>query len=312
MTKRDAHTNILRTSIAAFGAALGGANAISILPFTHALGLPDELARRIARNIHVLLAEESSLGKVMDPAGGSFSLEALTSELSQAAWALFQQIETQGGMAACLASGWVQDEITKQRSARLSDVAKRKVSITGVSEYPDLDEASASVADAPEQTIKTPDYAVTTDPIMPIRLSEIFEDLRDKAEAAQEPPSIFLANIGTAADFTARAQFAQNLFEAGGIKALASQGHASAEEAVAAFQSSGAALACLCSTDALYAEHGAAFAKALSEAGAAKVYLAGHPGDARPTFEAAGISDFIYMGADVLAALNGAQSAAGV
>lgn len=312
MAKRDAHTNILRTSIAGFGAAIGGANAISILPFTHALGLPDELARRVARNIHVLLAEESSLGRVMDPAGGSFALENLTRDITNAAWTLFQEIEKQGGMAACLTSGWVQGEIAKLNETRLASLAKRKISITGVSEFPDLDATAVTTADAPTQRIEALDFVVTATAIKPMRLAEAFENLRDKAEAAAKPPSVFLANIGTPADFTARAQFAQNLFEAGGIRAISPDGFTSAEEAASAFKASGAKIACLCSTDTLYKEHGDSFGKALSVAGATKLYLAGNPGDAKPGYEAAGISGFIYMGTDVLAALKDAQSAAGV
>ena len=97
MTRRDPHVNMLRTTIAAFSAGIGGADAVTVLPFTAALGLPDRFARRIARNSQLLLLEESNLAKVSDPAAGSGGFEALTEQLCTAAWALFQEIERAGG-----------------------------------------------------------------------------------------------------------------------------------------------------------------------------------------------------------------------
>ncbi len=104
MARRDPHVNILRATIAAFAAALGGADAITVLPFTAALGLPDRFARRIARNTQLVLLEESHLAKVADPAAGSGALEDLTDQLCHAAWGLFRDIEAAGGIAAALAS----------------------------------------------------------------------------------------------------------------------------------------------------------------------------------------------------------------
>lgn len=316
MAQRDPHTNILRTAIAGFGAALGGADAISILPFTHALGLPHELARRVARNIHVLLAEETNLGRVTDPAGGSFALEHLTDDVATAAWRHFQEIEEQGGMAAALTSGWVHSRITELVEAAARDVATRKTSLTGVSEFPDIAEAAVALEPRVIPDIAAPDFAVHARPLKARRLAEPFEALRDRADAHAKSsgaaPSIFLANIGRLADFTARAGFAQNLFEAGGVQTLPGEGFTAAEEAAAAFKASGSHIACLCSSDALYAEHAANFGKALKEAGAKLIFLAGNPGEARAAYEAAGISNFIHVGTNVLEALEAAQDAAGV
>ncbi len=316
MAQRDPHTNILRTAIAGFSAALGGADAISILPFTHALGLPHELARRVARNIHVLLAEETNLGRVMDPAGGSFALERLTDDVAAAAWRHFQDIEALGGMAAALTSGWVHSRLAELGAAQARDVATRKITLTGVSEFPDIAEAQMALEPRSQPDISTPEFVIQVEALEARRLAEPFEVLRDRADAharaSGAAPSIFLANIGHLADFTARAGFAQNLFESGGVQALPGEGYTSAAEAVKAFKASGTSIACLCSSDDLYGEHAADFGKALKEAGAKLIFLAGNPGEARAAYEAAGISHFIHVGTNVLEALAEAQDAAGV
>src|ERR1017187_10159679 len=108
MTQRDPYVNLLRMTIAVTAAGVGGANSITVLPHTAALGLPDAFARRVARNTQLILLEESNLAKVSDPAAGSGAIEALTSELAQAAWTLFQEIEAAGGAAAAIERGLVQ------------------------------------------------------------------------------------------------------------------------------------------------------------------------------------------------------------
>ncbi len=321
MAQRDPHTNILRTAIAGFGAAIGGADALSILPFTHALGLPNELARRVARNIHVLLAEETNLGRVIDPAGGSFALERLTDDVAAAAWRHFQEIEEQGGMAAALTSGWVQSRIAELDAAQARDVATRKITLTGVSEFPDIAGAVVDLEprrrpDTNGADIAAPEFVIQVEALEARRLAEPFEALRDRADAHAKSsgaaPSIFLANIGRLADFTARAGFAQNIFESGGIQARSGEGHTSAADVVKAFKASGTSAACLCSSDALYGEHATNFGKALKDAGAKLIFLAGNPGEARAAYEAAGVSHFIHVGTNVLEALAEAQDALGV
>ena len=123
MARRDPWVNMLRTTIACAGGAFGGADAITVLPFTWALGKPDAFARRIARNTHLVLQEESSLGRVIDPAHGAWFIEKLTDELAQRSWALFQDIEAKGGMGAALESGFVQGEIARVAEARARDIA---------------------------------------------------------------------------------------------------------------------------------------------------------------------------------------------
>lgn len=311
MTRRDPHTNILRTAIAGFGAALGGADKISILPFTHALGLPNELARRVARNIHVLLAEESNLGRVMDPAGGSFALESLTDDVAKAAWAQFQDIETSGGMGAALTSARIQDQLEGLVVAELKDIATRKISVTGVSEFADIEEGTPEVTVRKQPDVAVPSFAVEARILRARRLAEPFEDLRDRADKAAKRPKVFLANIGTLAAYTARANFTRSFFEAGGFEVIDGDGGTNENATVDAFTKSGADIACLCSSDPLYKEHAVITAKALRSS-AKGIFYAGRPGDHQKALENAGVVNFVFTGTDVLYALRQAQKLAGV
>jgi len=312
LTQRDSDVNMLRATIAVFAAGLGGANAISVLPHSLALGLPDPGARRIARNTQLILLEESNLAKVADPAAGSGGIEALTQELCQAAWEQFQKIERAGGAFAALRQNLIQAGVAAVRSTREANIAKRKDILTGASEFPNLKEATPSVivsASAPAQHAKE---AIAFDALIPIRLAIPFEALRDRSDAVftqnGKRPQVFLANLGKPSDFTARATFAKSLFEAGGIEALDGDGTTDPAALASAYKASGASLACLCSSDALYADHAAAAAKALQAAGAAHIYLAGRPGEKEAEFRTAGVGDFIAAGGDALATLNSAYA----
>ena len=308
LTQRDAFVNMLRSTMATFSAGLGGANAITVLPHTLARGLPDPFARRVARNTQLVLLEESNLAKVSDPAAGSGGIEALTRELSEAAWALFQETEKAGGLFAALEQNIIQRKVAATRAAREANIAKRRDVLTGASEFPNLHEADIAVLDA--KPIVLPSYGEAKykfDPLPPMRLAAPFEALRDKSDAILKKtgkrPRVFLANLGTAADFTARATFAKSFFEAGGIEAIDSEGFANAAALAAAFKASGAPLVCLCSSDKTYAAHGAAAAEALQAAGARHIYLAGRPGEQEAALRGAGVGNFIFAGGDALATL---------
>lgn len=313
LTQRDAFVNMLRATMATFSAGLGGANAITVLPHTLARGLPDPFARRVARNTQLVLLEESNLAKVSDPAAGSGGIEALTRELCEAAWALFQDTEKAGGLFAALEQNIIQRKVASVRSAREVNIAKRRDVLTGASEFPNLQEADVAVLDA--RPIVLPPYGEAKfkfDALAPMRLAAPFEALRDKSDAilkkTGQRPKIFLANLGTAADFTARATFAKSFFEAGGIEAIDNEGFFVFAELTEAFKASGAAIACLCSSDKLYAGKAADAARALQAAGAKHIYLAGRPGEQKSALRGAGIGDFIFAGGDALAVLRDAYT----
>jgi methylmalonyl-CoA mutase len=310
LTRRDPYVNMLRNTVAVAAAGLGGADSITVLPHTAPLGLPDAFARRMARNTQLILLEESSLGKVADPVAGSGAIEDLTAKLAAAAWSLFREIEAAGGAWAALEAGLVQGKVAAVRAQREQAVARRKETLTGTSDFPDLAEATPAVLDvAPIVTPKEGTIAVTAEALPRIRLAAPYERLRDASDRllAQtgSRPKVFLANLGSLSDFTARATFAKNFFEAGGIAAVTNDGFASRDAMTAAFKASGATLACLCSSDTVYEGEAAEAARAL--AGAAHVYLAGRPRAQEAALKAAGVGTFIFVGCDVLATLTAAH-----
>ncbi len=277
MTARDPWVNMLRTTVAAFAAGVGGADAVTVQPFDAALGLPDDFARRIARNTQSLLLEEAGLSRVIDPAGGSWYVEALTEELAQAAWAWFQDIERAGGIGA--ARDLVAGRIAATWEKRRANLAHRRDPITGVSEFPNLAEKLPARTPAPE----TPGGGLPR-----VRYAQDFEHLRAAADAAASRPKVFLAALGTVAQHTARAGFAANLFQAGGIETVLG--------GPAEFAASGTSVACLCSADPVYADQAADAAATLREGGAKRVWLAGK-GDYP------GVDGYVFTGCDALGVL---------
>jgi methylmalonyl-CoA mutase len=350
LTQRDPYVNMLRATMATFAAGLGGANAITVLPHTLAIGLPDPFARRVARNTQLVLLEESNLAKVSDPAAGSGGVEALTQALCEAAWKLFQETEKAGGVFAALEQNLIQRQVAATRAAREANIARRKEVLTGASEFPNLAEAQVAVLEAkPAALAPYGEAKLNFDALPPMRLAAPFERLRDRSDEILKTkgarPKVFLANLGTPADFTARATFAKSFFEVGGIEAVdflpplppgeRSTPKASGEGALtsdrnpspalapsaqerplpmgevkefaalsAAFKASGAALACICSSNKVYAEQAESAAKALQAAGAKHIYLAGRAGEQEAALRTAGVNEFIFAGGDALAALQ--------
>ncbi|RFS82467.1 methylmalonyl-CoA mutase [Actinomadura spongiicola] len=284
MTRRDPWVNMLRTTLAAFAAGVGGADAVTVQPFDARLGLPDDFARRIARNTQTLLLEESSLARVVDPAGGSWYVESLTEGLARAAWAWFTEIEKAGGLAAALASGLVADRIAATWARRRADIARRRAPLTGVSEFPHLAETLPARVPAPP----APGGGLPV-----VAYAQDFEALRDRSDAHTEVtgarPRVFLATLGPIAVHTARASFAANLFQAGGVETVTG----APEE----FGASGTTVACICSSDDLYEDRAAETARILREAGAVKVWLAG-----KGTYE--GVDRTLYAGCDAIDVLE--------
>ncbi len=287
-SKYDPYVNMLRTTVAAFAAGVGGATSVTVLPFDSALGLPDTLARRNARNTSSLLISESHVARVTDPAGGAYAVERLTDDLAHAGWAQLQRIEAEGGVLASLAAedGLLVRVREQAVAARDRQVATRRRPVTGVSEFPQLHE------ELPQRT-PWPEAAV---PVR--RWGEPFEQMRDRAP--QRP--VFLATLGPVAHHTARATFAANLLAAGGVDTVvagATEGPDDVAEAYRAAEPT-TSVVCLAGTDQAYAEWGAQAVSALREAGATYVILAGRPGES--TVDT--VDDSCAMGVDALAFLT--------
>jgi methylmalonyl-CoA mutase len=174
MTARDPHTNILRATAAVFGAVLGGADSIAVLPFSAAQGLPDTFARRIARNIQLLLVEETNLWRVGDAGSGAGYIEHLTQSLAGKAWDLFRSIERTGGIVNALQTGLVQSRIAEQRAKRHA----RGEKIVGTTDFTATSESPPSIEPAGRRPARNKDEAaLTIDPIPAWRISEAFEGI---------------------------------------------------------------------------------------------------------------------------------------
>ena len=308
MTRNDPQVNILRGTIAAFAAGIGGADAITVLPFTAARGLPDAFARRIARNTQLILLDEANVARVADPTAGTGWNERLSDDLCLAAWVLFQEIEAAGGAAGALKQGLIQRKVAGACAERERAVATRTLKLVGANEFPDLAELPAAVLDVRSVEAPSMPLAIAFEPLSQTRLAEPYEKLRDASDrmlaATGSRPKIFLANLGRGADFNARANFAANFFAAGGIETMSNDGFASRAAMIAAFKASRARLACLCGSDAVYAREAADAAKALKAAGAGTLFLSGKPAEREADLRHAGVDTFIHVGCDALAILR--------
>ncbi|GAA4933867.1 methylmalonyl-CoA mutase [Actinomycetospora succinea] len=289
VTRRDPWVNMLRTTVAAVGAGLGGAGAVTVLPFDSELGRPDEAARRLARNTQALLLEESHLAHVIDPAGGSWYVESLTDALAHAAWEEFTRIERDGGIEAVLDDGSLLARLDATWEQRATRIARRKDPITGVSEFPNLAEVLPTRDPFPD--------ADHEGGLPRRRYAQVFEELRDRADAAEERPTVFLATVGKLAEYTARVSFTTNLFGAGGVATVEGPGGTDAQEIAEAFRGSGTPVAVIASSDKLYDQHAADVAAALREAGATRILLAGKK-------DVEGVDATLYAGCDAAGVLR--------
>ncbi len=286
MAQRDPWVNMLRVTSQIFAAILGGADLVTPTAFDGALQPASALGRRIARNTALVLREESSLGKVKDPAGGSYYFDSLTDALAREGWKRFQAIEKDGGIERALASGYLRTRLEASWRGWVDQLVKRKASVLGVSEFANLDEKLPR----PARQAESPSPSNSALPVH--RDAESFEDLRLRAEALATAPEALLVALGPLAESRARVGFASNFFGAGGIRVRES----TRDEA--------AAIACLCGSDERYAAEAADRARALKAAGCQRILLAGRPGALEASLREAGVDGFLYVGCDAVALLS--------
>ncbi len=298
MAQRDPWVNMLRTTLAAFAAGVGGADTVWVRTFDSAIdgGLPGtaaSFARRMARNTQLLLLEESHIGRVVDPAGGSWFVEDLTRELAETAWGHFQEIESRGGFVD--ARDFVVARIEEVRDRRADDIAHRRTSLTGVNEYPNLAEAALPQRES-ERTVA--------------RYAADFESLRDRSDvhlaAHGARPRALLLPLGPLAEHNIRTTFAVNLLASGGIETI-NPGPVDAGGVAGAVAAAGdAPVAVICGTDARYGTEASNVVNAARAAGVTHVYLAGpEKAVASPEGQAAAKPDeFLTAGIDAITALS--------
>ena len=294
-TVHDPYVNMLRTTMEAFAGAAGGTDSMQVTPFDAAFRQPDEFTRRIARNQQLILQHEAGLAHTIDPAGGSYYVEYLTDWLARQAWALFQEVEKQGGMFKALQAGYVQEQIAQVAAQRIANIEKRKDVQVGINMYPNLNET-------PLASVEQSDEIDATDikPLRTMRLAEPFEILRQNAAAyfhrTGVAPRIFLANLGS---YRIRAEFTTGFFEVGGFEIINNGRYNSPEEAAQTAIDSGAPAVIICSTDDNYPQIAPPL---VSQIKAQKpdvvVFLAGYPQDQIEAHRAAGIDEFIHIRAN--------------
>ncbi|OBH41390.1 methylmalonyl-CoA mutase small subunit [Mycobacterium mantenii] len=273
MTQRDPWVNMLRCTLAAFGAGVGGADSLVVFPFDVAIdgGFPDiatSFARRIARNTQLLLLEESHVGRVLDPAGGSWFVEDLTGRLAEQAWEQFQAIEAHGGFTE--ARDFIAGQIAEVAARRRDDIAHRRTAITGVNEFPNLTEAPLPQSDSTYSPLAAGNL---------VRYAAEFEALRDRSDAylarTGSRPQVLLLPLGPLAENNIRATFASNLLASGGIEAI-NPGTVDADGVASAVTDAGSpAAAVICGTDKRYQDEASGVVQAAKAAGISRVYLAG-------------------------------------
>jgi methylmalonyl-CoA mutase len=273
MTQRDPWVNMLRTTLAAFGAGVGGADTVLVFPFDVAIeggfpGMAASFARRMARNIQLLLLEESHVGRILDPAGGSWFVEDLTDQLASQAWQTFQTIEQHGGFVD--AHDHIAGQIAEIAARRTDDIAHRKTAITGVNEYPNLTEPALPQSDSSYSPLAAGKL---------IRYAAQFEALRDRSDAylarTGSRPQALLLPLGPLAEHNIRTTFASNLLACGGIEAV-NPGTVDGDSVAKAVTDAGSpAVAVVCGTDARYGTEASAVVEAAHSAGVSHVCLAG-------------------------------------
>ena len=280
MSKYDPYVNLLRTTVAAFAAGVGGADAVTVLPFDIPLGRPDAAGRRLARNTNSLLMAESHLSAVTDPAGGAYAVEKLTDDLAAAGWAELGRIEQSGGVVAAVADSSLLARIAEVAAKRDAEVATRRRPLTGVSEFPNLAE------ELPQRPPATPSttYAAMAPP--------------SRCCATSPPPRRSSSPRWGASPSTPRGRPSPpTCSPPAASPSRRPEPTKTVEDVLAAY--TGQPVVCLAGTDPTYGEWGADLAAALRAAGARRVILAGQPGP--DTVE--DVDDSCAMGVDALAFL---------
>ena len=361
-TQRDPWVNMLRTTAECTAAVLGGAQSVATAPFDSAIGPADALAQRVARNTQVVLREESHLGEVADPAGGSWFVERLTNDMARAAWDELRSIEAGGGILAALGSGRLVDAIGEVADSREKRLAKRKTPVVGVSEFPNLHEPSvdrepvapeeiqrllkasvdsldlgahgdrlravvSSATDAKREpgalteaciaatTGGADMYSVATalqhgqpdfhvEPVLQWRAAEVWEQVRARSDQQPKRPVAFFANLGSVPLHNARSTWTQNLLAAVGVEAVTNDGFSDMESLAAAWKDTSASFAVICGSDADYESWLEPAVTGLKKAGCPLVLVAGRPAEREAALREAGVSDFLFVGADVLGVMT--------
>jgi methylmalonyl-CoA mutase len=302
-TLYDPNVNLLRLTTEAMSATLGGCDSLLVRPFDSTYNEPTDFSERLARNIQIILKEESYFNKVVDPSAGSYYIESLTNSLIENAWDLFLTIDDQGGFIKSFAQGIISSEVKKSADRRTEMVASRREILLGTNQYPNMNE---SVSGCIAEDIAFPE-AGTNDkqiakPIFTTRAAAEFEKLRLAVEQRKEArPKVFMLTYGNLAIRLARSQFSTNFFACAGYEIIDNLGFKTAKDGVDAALNAHANIIVICSSDDEYPEIAPAVAELAKDK--AILVVAGTP-PGMEELKQMGISEFIHLRSNVVETLK--------
>ena len=308
MTVYDPYVNMLRGTTEAMSAAVSGVHSIEVLPFDTPYEKPTDFSARIARNVQLLLKEESHFNQVCDAAGGSYYIENLTNSIAEQAWNLFRQVEEKGGYIAAFEAGFIQDQVEASAAKKNSNIATRRETLLGTNQFPNFnevaDEAITEDVVTGKSTCKCGCASQAADgvrPLKPYRGAMAFEQMRLKVDRSGKQPKAFMLTCGALAFARARAQFSCNFFACAGIRVQDNTYFKSVEEGVKAAFEAKPEIVVICAGDDDYAALAPEAFKLLGDK--AIFVVAGAPA-CKEELEAQGIKNFISVRNNVLETLQ--------
>jgi len=299
MTLYDPYVNMLRGTTEAMSSIIGGADILSVLPFDYPSGDSTLFSDRIARNVQIILREEAYFDRVADPAAGSYYIESLTNSIAEKAWDLFCKVESNGGFRKSFESGWIQEMVLESRDKKIRKVSSGRGRVLGTNAYPNFNETILEILNKMEDAVQM-DADLT--PLVPFRISYMFEELRLQTEQSGKRPKVLLFKYGNPEWVTARAAFSGNFFACSGYEILDQPAFTSVEEGIDVARESSADLVVLCSSDDAYADLAPRVYDALKDQSI--VVVAGYPSDAIDALKKSGIYHFIHMKSNMLETLQ--------
>ena len=292
-TVYDPYVNMLRGTTEAMSATIAGVHSLEVTPFDTSFENPTEFSKRIARNVELLLKNESHFDQVVDPAGGSYYVENLTQSIAAEAWKLFLEIEQKGGYTEAYKAGLIVERIKASAAAKDKNIATRRQTLLGANQYPNFTEVAGKEITAESVTRKQAEGNV----LVPYRGAMAFEEMRLQVDRSGKEPKAFMLTCGNLGMARARSQFSCNFFACAGIKVIDNTYFKSIEEGAKAALESKAQIVVVCASDDDYAEAAPKVKELLG--GKAILVVAGAPACA-PELEAQGITNFINVKSNVL------------
>jgi methylmalonyl-CoA mutase len=341
-TMFDPNVNMLRVTTEAMSAAIAGADSITVIPYDAAFKTPDEFSCRVARNVQLLLKNESSFNKIVDPSAGSYYIESLTDQIASKTLEEFKKLESQGGLLAALQSGSVQKSLADSQKQKEKLIMQRREVFIGTNQYPNLlEKASDKIQNTNGAEIKDQELAICSGDVKAFadkfagkgsiakadgettveklgirRGAEVFETLRLQTEEFAKKngsaPKVFLWTAGDLAMRLARATFVKNFFGCAGYTVIDTNGVPNAAAGLDLVKKENPQIVVLCSKDDEYATLVKEIFPVLEKEVPNVVRIvAGNPKDAED-LKAAGAQDFIHVLTNAIESLSSYQKKLGV